>query len=243
MQRDFVVLAAALLCAASAIGQQIDVGRRQFAARCASCHGADGAGGEFGPSILEVRRTGPAASRSIRNIITGGVPESGMPPFSLPPAELDPLVTFVEGLRAPAAAHPADGDAQAGETYFFGKGNCTACHMVAGRGGILGPDLSNLGREARLAQIEAALRDPKALAVPGYKFVSVRLRSGQTIRGLVKNESNYDLQLLGLDGTLRFLSRDEISDETPETEAADAAGERDRSGTARPGSVLEPPGD
>jgi len=217
MKRDFVILAAALLCAASAIGQQIDPGRRQFTARCASCHGADGAGGEFGPSILEVRRTGPAASRSIRNIITEGVPESGMPPFSLPPAELDPLVTYVEGLRSPAAAHPAAGDAQAGETYFFGKGNCTTCHMVAGRGGILGPDLSNLGREARLAQIEAALRDPNALPVPGYKFASVHLRSGQTIRGLVKNESNYELELFGLDGTLRFLSRDEISVEMPET--------------------------
>ena len=120
-------------------------------------------------------------------------------------------------LRAPAAAHPAEGDARAGENYFFGKGNCMACHMVAGRGGILGPDLSNLGREARLAQIEEALRDPNARPVAGYKLVSVRLRSGQTIRGLLKNESNYELQLLALDGTLRFLSRDEIAEETAET--------------------------
>jgi alcohol dehydrogenase (cytochrome c) len=217
VERHFVVFIAALVCALPASSQQIDPGRRQFAARCASCHGADGAGGEFGPSILDIRRTGPGASRSIRNIITEGVPESGMPPFSLLAEELDPLVTFVETLRAPAAAHPAEGDAEAGETYFFGKGNCVTCHMVAGRGGILGPDLSNLGREARLAQIEAALRDPGALPVPGYKFVSVRLRSGQTIRGLVKNESNYELQLVGLDGSLHFVSRDEISEETPET--------------------------
>ncbi|HUI78024.1 MAG TPA: c-type cytochrome, partial [Bryobacteraceae bacterium] len=209
MQRYFVVLVAMLVCAYRASAQQIDVGRRQFAARCASCHGADGAGGEFGPSILDIRRSGPAASRSIRNIITEGVPESGMPPFSLPQEELDPLVTFVEGLRAPAAVQPSPGDADAGETYFFGKGNCVSCHMVTGRGGVLGPDLSNLGREARLVQIEAALRDPNALPIPGYKLVSVRLRSGQTVRGLVKNESNHDLQLLGLDGTMRFLSRDE----------------------------------
>ena len=135
MQRHFAILAAVLVCAPLANGQQIDVGRRQFAARCASCHGTDGAGGEFAPSILDIRRTGPAASRSIRNIITEGVSESGMPPFSLRQEELDPLVTFVEGLRAPAAAHPAEGDARAGENFFSGKGNCTACHMVAGRGG------------------------------------------------------------------------------------------------------------
>lgn len=216
VERYSLVVIAAFVCALPVSAQQIDMGRRQFAARCASCHGTDGAGGEFGPSILDIRRTGPAANRSIRNIITEGVPESGMPPFSLPQGELDPLVTFVEGLRAPAAAHPADGDAQAGENYFFGKGNCVNCHMVTGRGGVLGPDLSDLGREARLNQIEAALKDPNALPVQGYKLVSVRLRSGQTIRGMVKNESNYDLQLLGLDGTLRFLSRDEIAQETAE---------------------------
>ena len=139
-----------------------------------------------------------------------------MPPFSLPAQDLDPLVAFVETLRAPAAVHPAEGDAQAGENYFFGKGNCITCHMVGGRGGILAPDLSNLGREAKLVQIEAALREPNSLAIPGYKLVSVRLRSGQTIRGLAKNESNYDLQLLGLDGTLRFLTKDEIAQETVE---------------------------
>ncbi len=216
MQRYFALLLIALFCAMPARLQQIDAGRRQFAARCASCHGADGAGGEFGPSILDIRRAGPAASRSIRNIITEGIPESGMPPFSLPQDELDPLVTYVEGLRAPAAVHPSVGDVQAGENFFFGKGNCVTCHMVAGRGGVLGPDLSNLGREARLIQIEASLKDPNALPVLGYKLVSVRLRSGQTIRGLVKNESNYDLQLLGLDGTMRFLPRDEIAQETAE---------------------------
>ena len=217
MERHSLVVFAALVCALPAAPQQIDTGRRQFAARCASCHGADGAGGEFGPSILDIRRSGPAASRSIRNIITEGVPESGMPPFALPQDELDPLVAFVEGLRSPAAEHPASGDVPAGESFFFGKGNCVTCHMVAGRGGVLGPDLSNLGREARLIQIEAALKDPNALPIPGYKLVSVRLRSGQTVRGLVKNESNYDLQLLGLNGTMRFLSRDEIAQETAET--------------------------
>jgi len=216
VERNSLVVIAAFVCALPVTGQPIDAGRRQFAARCASCHGTDGAGGEFGPSILDIRRSGPAANRSIRNIITEGVPESGMPPFSLPQEELDPLVAFVEGLRAPAAAHPAEGDVQAGENYFFGQGNCVTCHMVTGRGGVLGPDLSNLGREARLIQIEAALKDANTLPVPGYKLVSVRLRSGQTIRGLVKNESNYDLQLLGLDGTLRFLSRDEIAQETAE---------------------------
>ena len=34
--------------------------------------------------------------------------------------------------------------------------------MVHGRGGILGPDLSAIGRDRRPAQIEQALREPGA---------------------------------------------------------------------------------
>ncbi len=102
-----------------------------------------------------------------------------MPAFPLPQPDMDALAAFVGGLRAPAFEHPPAGDAAAGESFFFGKGNCANCHLVKGRGGVLGPDLSNLGRETRLARIEMALRDPNALGMAGYKLVSVRLRSGR----------------------------------------------------------------
>jgi alcohol dehydrogenase (cytochrome c) len=50
----------------------------------------------------------------------------------------------------------------------------------------------------------------KPAVSPRYEVVSVRLRDGRTVRGLVKNESNYDLQLQGLDGKLYLLLHDEI---------------------------------
>jgi alcohol dehydrogenase (cytochrome c) len=215
MKRRFVVLAA-MVCAACAHAQQLDAGRKHFLNHCAGCHGVDGGGGEFAPSILDVRRS-IHRGRTVRDIVTNGILEAGMPHFTLPEGDLNALVAFVEDLRAPAAVHPPAGDAAAGENFFFGRGNCASCHMVKGRGAILGPDLSNLGREARLAQIETALRDPAALPAPGYKLVSVRLRSGETIRGLAKNESNYDLQLEALDGTLHLISLGDIAEETTES--------------------------
>ena len=42
-------------------------------------------------------------------------------------------------------------------------------------------------------------------------MVSVRLRDGRTVRGLAKNESNYDLQLQTLEGRLLLLKRGEIA--------------------------------
>jgi PQQ-dependent dehydrogenase (methanol/ethanol family) len=215
MKRYSLVLLAALAGAWPGNAQENEAGRKLFAARCASCHGADGAGGEFGPDIADVRGL-RYRDRNLADLIKNGLPDSGMPAFPLPQQDLDALAAFVAGLRAPAFEHPPAGDAAAGESFFFGKGNCSSCHLVKGRGGVLGPDLSNLGRETRLARIELALRDPVALGEPGYKLVSVHLRSGQIIRGLAKNESNYDLQLLDLDGKLHFLSREQIDEEIAE---------------------------
>ena len=47
---------------------------------------------------------------------------------------------------------------------------------------------------------------------PQYRAVTVRLRNGQTIRGIAKNESTFDLQLLGVDGTLHLLSKTELAE-------------------------------
>jgi len=194
--------------------QDVESGRKQFAERCAGCHGVDGGGGEYGPNIIDMRRFGQRTARDVAEVIKNGIEDSGMPAFSLPEKDIDALVAFVHSLRAPAAEHPAPGDAAAGERYFFGNGNCSSCHMVKGRGGNLGPDLSNIGRQRRLAEIAQSLKNPAANVAPGYRVVSVRLRDGSTLRGLAKNESNYDLQLQTLDGGLRLLDREQIAEET-----------------------------
>src|SRR5262249_25615799 len=42
--------------------------------------------------------------------------------------------------------------------------------------------------------------------------VTVRLRDGQTLRGIAKNESAFDLQLLAVDGKLHLLLKDQIAE-------------------------------
>jgi PQQ-dependent dehydrogenase (methanol/ethanol family) len=210
---SLVMVASALLPGLGS-AQDVEAGRKQFAALCAGCHGVDGGGGEYGPNIIDMRRFGQRSARDVADVIKNGIEDSGMPAFPLPEKDIDALVAFVHALRAPAAEHPAPGDAAAGERYFFGKGNCASCHMVKGRGGNLGPDLSNIGRQRRVAEIGQALRNPAANVATGYRVVSVRLRDGSTLRGLVKNESNYDLQLQTLDGGLRLLEREQIAEET-----------------------------
>ena len=57
-----------------------DAGKRQFEARCAGCHGADGNGGGHGRAI-----TGSQRDRDgIREVILKGMPAAGMPAFADP---------------------------------------------------------------------------------------------------------------------------------------------------------------
>jgi alcohol dehydrogenase (cytochrome c) len=201
--RDAVFLA--LITGILAAGQGRDAGGDAFERRCASCHGSDGAGGERGPDIVNDLRFRRQSAEELRRVIRNGVPEGGMPGFRLTDSELGALVSYVAGLRAPAADHPSAGDAAAGERYFLGEGKCAGCHNA------VGPDLSNLARQRTRRQIEQALRHPESLNTPGYRMMSVRTRDGRTLRGFAKNESNYDLQLQALDGTLHFLSGAEIA--------------------------------
>ncbi len=171
-------------------------GSALFASRCAGCHGADGAGGEHAPSIVERSR------RDLRATIKEGIQAGGMPAFSFADPEMTALVSYIAALRAPAADHPANGNVQAGQAFFVQ--NCVQCHSV------LALDLSNIGRERRLSQIERALRHPAATAI------TVRLKDGKTITGIAKNESDYDLQLQGTDGRLHVFSKSQIAQETPD---------------------------
>lgn len=205
--------------AASQNPQSVDLeaGRRHFETRCAACHGADGRGGERGPDVISPERARRRSADELSDLIRRGMPAAGMPAFQLPEGEMRELVAFIRSMTAPAIENAALGDIAAGETFFFGKGNCSSCHMVKGRGRLRGPDLSELGVERTLPEIEQSLRNPGARLSPGFKLISVRLRDGQRLRGFARNESNYDLQLQRLDGKLHLLQREEIVELTRET--------------------------
>ena len=142
-----------------------------FVARCGGCHGADARGSDRGPALAEVRRLRTRSVQQLRDIIQKGIPGTGMPPFDLPAAELDALAALVRSLNGPAAESVVSGDPAAGEKYFVGRGQCASCHMVNGKGWPMGPDLSNVGSDMTVGQIQEALLQPGARIAP-------RLRTG-----------------------------------------------------------------
>ncbi len=186
-------------------------GKTLYAERCAGCHGADGLGTDRGPELVGSRSLRERSILQLRGLIQKGVPSSGMPAFDLPGHELDALAAFVHSLNSPSAKGKVSGDAAAGERFFFGPGRCASCHMVAGKGEPIGPDLSNAGNEMTISEIREALLVPSARIAPGYELVTVQLQDGRTLHGFARGQSNFDIQVQDLQGRFHLLQEDQIA--------------------------------
>jgi cytochrome c oxidase cbb3-type subunit III len=103
------------------------------------------------------------------------------------------VLAYIRTLGAVPAAPPT-GDAANGERIF--RATCSGCHMVNGRGGQLGPDLSRIGSARPRAGLAGKLRGTSAFIRPGYEAVTLVTRGGERIRGVRKNEDEFSVQIM-----------------------------------------------
>ena len=207
--RPFVFLTLAL----AAVAQDE---RQLFQKHCSVCHG-DGHGTERGPNLADSRRLRARSVDELRGVIRSGVPSRGMPAFDLPPAELDSITMLVRSWNSVASESNPPGNRSAGESYFFGAGGCSRCHMVMGQGAAVGPDLSFLGRELTLPEIEESIHQPAARIKAGYELATVQRKAGGALRGFARNRSRYNIQLQDLQGKFHLLDAEDISQITMES--------------------------
>ncbi|MEO8129416.1 MAG: c-type cytochrome, partial [Bryobacteraceae bacterium] len=226
--RRLTAALAVLLSSAAASAQTAP--EKEYARLCTGCHGEGATGTERGPALVNSRTLRNRSEEQIRTLIKTGTP-GGMPAFALPDEQLHSLAAWVHSLNASAYDIKPAGDVHAGEQFFFGKGQCNTCHMVRGRGTANGPDLSNIGRQLTLRDIEQLLDNPKTLtgkrsssSCPGWAFcphdpwgvVNVRLRNGSTLRGFARGQGKHDLQLQTFDGKIHLLAESEYQSITRE---------------------------
>ncbi len=97
-------------------------------------------------------------------------------------------------LAQPSATPPipelAGGSRARGAKVFFGEeASCAKCHGIDGRGGNLGPDLSNL-RHRDYASVLRDIADPSFAINPDHLSSVVELKSGQVLVGIVRYEQD-----------------------------------------------------
>jgi alcohol dehydrogenase (cytochrome c) len=96
---------AMMLVIGSVAVQDTNAGRQTFVARCAGCHGTEGAGGELGPNI--VAHIPARTDQELADVIHDGFPAAGMPAFPGLSAQTPDLIRFLRTLRPRNAAAPA----------------------------------------------------------------------------------------------------------------------------------------
>jgi putative heme-binding domain-containing protein len=196
--------------------QAIEAGTRLFMGSCAGCHGPDGGGGARGPNLVRRSLWHPLGDEAIFQVIRKGVPGTDMPATQLSDDQTWNLVAFIHALTGPASTNPVPGDAPAGKDVFWGaKAGCSGCHAIRGKGGHLGPDLSNIGGSRPLAVIRESVLEPaKDLYYLGNEAATVHLRNGKILEGVAKNRSNYSLQLVDAKGTLHLIRMNDVKELT-----------------------------
>src|SRR4051812_36008937 len=207
--------------------QTIAEGRDIYNRSCTSCHGQDGAGGEMGPALgAPARRYAQSTDAQIFEAIRNGIPSTQMPRFGGRLADNDiwKVAAYIRGLRGTAIDAPTAGDTAGGEQIFWGKGECGNCHIVQGRGGPLGPDLTNLAATRKTVSIVDALTKPlhkvfgdggaiPKILIPNttYQPVPITAADGRAVTGVLKNEDSYSLQVMGTDNELHMFDRARVS--------------------------------
>jgi len=187
-------------------------GRKSYDAHCAMCHGLDGRGGEHAPGIANSPKVQKDSDGALSQIIRTGIPAAGMPSFrSLPDDEVGAVVKYLRSLSGTTAVEAVKGDAQRGEKLFFGKAQCGDCHMMAGRGGFIGTDLSDFAVAHSPLEMREAILHPNEKLLPANEVIRIKTVDGQSMSGLARNEDNFSLQLQGADGAFHLLMKSDIA--------------------------------
>lgn len=188
------------------------VGQQSFESHCASCHGLDGRGGEHAHAIATPRAVGELEDVAVFQIIRGGIPAKGMPSFgSLSEPETRAIVAYLRLLTGKNTVRPDKGNPARGERLFFAKARCGDCHMIKGKGGFMGSDLTDFAGSHSLDELRRAIINPDQWIAPEQNAVTVTTQSQERVTGMVRNEDNFSMQVQDTDGIFHLLPKSQIA--------------------------------
>jgi cytochrome c oxidase cbb3-type subunit III len=187
-------------------------GATLFDANCGSCHGSDGRGGEHGPDIATDADVQRLADSDLIAIAKDGVPGTGMPAFGwLGQGKLTDIVRYLRILQGQQTEVKFPGDPKGGEALFFGRARCSECHMVNGKGGFIGTDLSLYGTHESASQIRSVILNPEKTLPPQKGATTVVTHRGQKFTGLLKVEDNFSVSIQTMDGEFHHFQKSQLT--------------------------------
>jgi cytochrome c oxidase cbb3-type subunit 3 len=202
-------------------------GEFEFRINCAFCHGLGARGGGRGPDLTRAHKRHANSDADLFRIVSNGIPGTAMPAngtngqgVGMTDEEIWQLVAYIRSVEVKAPGARA-GNAAHGKELFFGEGNCSSCHMVQGKGGRLGPDLTGVAGTRTLEAIIDSVRNPSRRLAQGlmeatkefaqeYETVMVVTSDGTEIKGTTLNEDDFSVQIIDQSDRLRLFEKDKL---------------------------------
>src|ERR1700722_7090284 len=207
--------------------QAAKLGQFQFRSNCAFCHGLGARGGGRGPDLTRAQKRHGNSDADLFRTISEGVPGTAMPPngatqqgVGMTDTEIWQVIAYIRSVQLKAPAEPL-GDAAHGKRLFFGAAACSTCHMIDGKGGRLGPDLTATGAARATDYLVESVRYPSRRLAQGiseamkefsqeYETVKVETADGQKLTGVVLNEDHFTLQMMDQREQLHLFEKDQL---------------------------------
>jgi len=189
------------------------LGEYQFRSNCAFCHGLGARGGGRGPDLTRAQKHHGNTDAEIFHNIHDGITGTAMPAATnggigvgMSDEEIWQVVTYLRSVEKKATAAET-GNAAHGKELFHSTAGCGTCHMVNGKGGRLGPDLSSTGASRSVEYLEESVRRPSKRLATGlsepmkdfsqeYETATVVTSDGTKLQGVVLNEDSFTVQML-----------------------------------------------
>src|SRR6201988_1511185 len=202
-------------------------GEYEFRINCALCHGLGARGGGRGPDLTRPVKKHTHSDAEMFQVISNGIPGTAMPAngtngqgVGMTDEEIWQIITYIRSQEGKASAKSA-GDAAHGKQLFYGDANCSVCHMVEGKGGRMGPDLTSVGGSRTRESLIDSVRNPSRRLAWGlteatkefpqeYESVTVVTADGKKIRGVTLNEDSFSVQIMDMGGQLHLLKKDQL---------------------------------
>ena len=105
------------------------------------------------------------------------------------------------------------GNAEEGKKVFLEKVevSCVRCHKINAEGGEVGPELTGLGDKKGREYLLQSLLYPNASIAQGFESVLVTLKNGTTYAGVIKSETDAELEINSPEDGLLKLKKAEIT--------------------------------
>lgn len=202
-------------------------GEFEFRINCAFCHGLGARGGGRGPDLTRSHLLHGDSDADLFRNINQGIPGTAMPAngtngqgVGMTDEEIWQIITYLRSIQIKAPLTPI-GNAERGKELFYGDAHCSSCHMVDGKGGRLGPDLTAVAVARTTDSLIESVRRPSRRLAWGlteptkefaqeYETATVVTSNGQQITGVTLNEDQFSIQMMDMTEHIHSFERSEL---------------------------------